>query len=44
MISNDKKNSSGKINWSLPKKIGEVIINVNVQEDLVVKAIKYIQI
>lgn len=42
MILNDKKNSSGKINWSLPKTIGEVLINVNVKKDLVVKAIKSI--
>jgi len=41
-ILSDKKNSSGKINWSLPKKIGEVLVNVNIREDLVIKAIKSI--
>ena len=42
MILSDKKNSSGKINWSLPKRIGEVIVNVEVPNDLVIKAIKSI--
>ncbi len=42
MILTDKKNSHGTINWSLPKKIGEVLINVKAQEDLVIKAIESI--
>jgi 3-dehydroquinate synthase len=42
MILSDKKNFSGKINWSLPKKIGEVLVNVKVSDELVVKAIKFI--
>lgn len=41
-ILSDKKNSSGKVNWSLPKRIGKVLINVEVPDDLVVKAIKSI--
>jgi len=40
IILSDKKNNRGIINWSLPKKIGEVLINVQVREDLVIKAIK----
>ena len=42
MILSDKKNLSGKINWSLPKRIGKVLINVEVPNDLVIKAIKSI--
>ena len=42
MILNDKKNSSGKINWSLPEKIGKVLVNVNVAEGLIIKAIESI--
>jgi 3-dehydroquinate synthetase len=42
MILADKKNLSGKINWSLPKKIGKVLVNVEVPKDLVIKAIKSI--
>ena len=41
-ILSDKKNFSGKINWSLPKKIGRVNVNVKVPNELVVKAIKSI--
>jgi 3-dehydroquinate synthase len=44
MILNDKKNSSGKINWSLPKKIGKISININLPEDLIVKAIRSIML
>jgi len=44
MILIDKKNSSGKINWSLPEKIGKVLINVNVQKNLVTKAVESILI
>ena len=44
IILNDKKNDRGKINWSLPKRIGEVLVNINVREDLIIKAIKTIQI
>jgi len=42
IILSDKKNLSGKINWSLPQRIGKVLINVEVPDDLVVKAIKSI--
>jgi len=42
MILTDKKNSAGKINWSLPKRIGEVEINIEVSEEQIVKAIKSI--
>ncbi len=42
MILTDKKNSAGKINWSLPKKIGKVEINIEVSEEKVIKAIKSI--
>lgn len=42
MILSDKKNLKGKINWSLPKKIGKVMINVKAKEDLVIKAIESI--
>jgi len=42
IISSDKKNTDGIINWSLPKRIGKVLVNVNVQEDLVIEAIKSI--
>ncbi len=42
MILTDKKNSHGTINWSLPRKIGEVLINVKAQENLVIKAIESI--
>lgn len=42
MILTDKKNSTGKINWSLPKKIGKVEINIEVSEEKVIKAIKSI--
>lgn len=42
IILTDKKNSCGIINWSLPKTIGEIMINVNVPEDLVIKAIESI--
>jgi 3-dehydroquinate synthase len=38
----DKKNIKKKILWSLPRKIGEVLINVNVPEDRVIKAIESI--
>jgi len=41
-ILSDKKNFSGKINWSLPKRIGRVNVNVKVPNELVVKAIKSI--
>lgn len=44
MILIDKKNSSGKINWSLPEKIGKVLININVQKKLVIKAVESILI
>ncbi len=44
MILSDKKNFRGEILFSLPKKIGEVLVNTNVQEDLIIKAIKTIQI
>ncbi len=43
IILNDKKNDRGNINWSLPKKIGEVLINVKAREDLIIKAIQSIQ-
>lgn len=42
MILSDKKNIRRKILWSLPKRIGEVLVNVNVREDLVIKAIQSI--
>ncbi|KKT48029.1 MAG: 3-dehydroquinate synthase [Candidatus Gottesmanbacteria bacterium GW2011_GWA2_44_17] len=42
IILSDKKNSHGTINWSLPKKIGKVLINVKAREDLVIKAIESI--
>ena len=42
MILTDKKNISGKVNWSLPKKIGEVEINIKVPQEQIVKAIKSI--
>jgi len=42
MILTDKKNYAGKINWSLPKKIGEVEINIKVPQEQIVKAIKSI--
>ena len=42
MILTDKKNSAGKINWSLPKKIGKVEINIEVSEEKVIKANKSI--
>jgi 3-dehydroquinate synthase len=42
MILSDKKNLSGKVNWSLPKRIGKVLINVEVPSDLVIKAIESI--
>jgi len=41
-ILSDKKNFSGKINWSLPKRIGRVNVNVKVPNELVIKAIKSI--
>jgi len=41
-IITDKKNVRRIINWSLPKKIGKVLVNINVQEDLVIEAIKSI--
>ena len=40
IILSDKKNNRGIIKWSLPEKIGEVLANINVREDLVIKAIK----
>ena len=42
MILADKKNLSGKTNWSLPQRIGKVLVNVKVPDDLVIKAIKSI--
>ena len=42
MILTDKKNFKGKINWSLPKKIGEILVNINVAESLIIKAIESI--
>lgn len=42
VILSDKKNLSGKIKWSLPKRIGKVLVNVEVPNDLVIKAIKSI--
>lgn len=43
IILSDKKNTNGIINWSLPKAIGEVIINVKMKKDLIIRAINYIQ-
>ena len=40
MILSDKKNLRGKINFSLPKRIGEAQININVAESLIIKAIE----
>lgn len=42
-IFTDKKNSHGTINWSLPKTIGEVLINIKAREDLIIKTIQSIQ-
>ncbi len=42
MILFDKKNSTGKINWSLPKRIGEVVYNIKVPKELIIKAIEEI--
>ncbi len=42
VMSFDKKNIKKTINWSLPKRIGKVIINVEMQKELVVKAIEQI--
>ncbi len=39
-ILSDKKNDKGIINWSLPKKIGKVEVNVKVPDFLIIKAIK----
>jgi len=44
IISSDKKNTLGKINFSLPEKIGKISVNINVSEDLIVKAIKSITV
>ena len=38
----DKKNTNKKILWSLPERVGRVDINVEVPDDLVIKAIKFI--
>jgi len=38
----DKKNTNKKILWSLPERVGRVDINVEVPDDLVIKAIKCI--
>lgn len=40
----DKKNIKGNVLWSLPKKVGEVVFNVEAPENLVTQAIKYVQI
>ena len=42
IISFDKKNSFEKINFSLPKKVGEIAINIHAKEDLIIKAIETI--
>lgn len=42
IITFDKKNICKKISWSLPEKIGKVLVNVEVPNDLVIKAIKSI--
>jgi len=39
-ILSDKKNFRGEILFSLPKKIGKVIVNVEVPKELLIKAIK----
>jgi 3-dehydroquinate synthase len=44
IIKTDKKNQAGKVLWSLPKKIGEAVFNIEAPEDLIIQAIKYIQI
>ena len=42
IILSDKKNDRGIINWTLPKAIGEVSVNINVREQLVTEAINFI--
>jgi 3-dehydroquinate synthase len=44
MIRSDKKNIGHKVKWSLPKKIGEVIFDADVPDDLVIQAVRYIQV
>lgn len=44
LIVHDKKNNAQKILWSLPKKIGQAVFNIEAAEKLIVKAIQYIQI
>lgn len=41
-IQADKKNESGKILWTLPKKIGEVEINIEVLDKHIKQSIEYI--
>ncbi|MFA6081370.1 MAG: 3-dehydroquinate synthase [Patescibacteria group bacterium] len=40
LILSDKKKLSGKINWSLPKRIGKVLVNIEAADDLIIKAIE----
>ena len=42
IMSFDKKTVKKKILWSLPKKIGEVVVDIEVPNKLVVQALKQI--
>ena len=44
MILSDKKNFHDKINFSLPKRIGEILVNISAEENLIIKAIESILI
>lgn len=44
LIINDKKNVGKKVLWSLPGKVGLVKFDIEVPDELVVKAIEYIKI
>lgn len=44
IIRSDKKNISKNIRWSLPKNIGKVVFDVEAPENLIIQAIRYIQI
>lgn len=41
-IISDKKNTDEIINWSLPKRIGKVLVNINVPKNQVIKAVESI--